>query len=167
MGTTLHTLAPNPGATRKRKRVGRGRGSGYGKTAGRGQKGQKARAGSHGARKGFEGGQMPMQRRLPKRGFKNIFRTEAHAINVGQLAAKFEGGEVTVEDMRNAGLLPKGADIVKVLGNGTLEKPLKVFAHRFSKSAAEKLAAAGGSAEVVGTKPETKAEAAEAPEATE
>ena len=166
MGTTLHTLAPNPGATRKRKRVGRGRGSGYGKTAGRGQKGQKARAGSHGARKGFEGGQMPMQRRLPKRGFKNIFRTEAHAINVGQLAAKFDGGEVTVEDMRAAGLLPKSADMVKVLGDGSVDKPLKVFAHRFSKSASEKLAAAGGSAEVVGGKPSTESVTASEPAAS-
>ncbi len=148
MGTTLHTLAPNPGATRKRKRVGRGRGSGYGKTAGRGQKGQKSRAGS-GIRKGFEGGQMPMQRRLPKRGFKNIFRTEVFAVNVGTLAAKFDEGEVTLERMREAGMLPKSANIVKVLGNGAVDKALKVHAHRFSKSASEKLAAAGGSAEVV------------------
>jgi len=148
MGTTLHTLAPNPGATRKRKRVGRGRGTGYGKTAGRGQKGQKARAGHHMAPKGFEGGQMPMQRRLPKRGFANIFRTEAFAINIGTLAAKFDG-EVTLEMMREAGMVPKRANIVKILGDGACDKALKVHAHRFSKSAAEKLAAAGGSAEVV------------------
>lgn len=150
MGTTLHTLAPNPGATKKRKRVGRGPGSGTGKTAGRGQKGQKARSGSHGAIVGFEGGQMPMQRRLPKRGFKNQFRVEAFPVNVG-LLERFEG-EVDVAALRAAGLVPKKAKVVKILGNGELTKSLTVKAHRFSKSAIAKLEAAGGKAEVIDTK---------------
>ena len=150
MGTTLHTLAPNPGATRKRKRVGRGPGSGYGKTAGRGQKGQKSRAGSHGSRVGFEGGQMPMQRRLPKRGFVNIFRVEAHPINLGVLAKKFqEGDTVDLPALRKAGLIPKKANVIKILGDGELPFALTVFAHRFSKSAVAKLEAAGGKAEVI------------------
>lgn len=149
MGTTLHTLAPNPGATRKKKRVGRGRGSGTGKTSGRGQKGQKARAGHHGARVGFEGGQMPMQRRLPKRGFKNPFRVEAYPINVGALSARFEEGVVDIEVLRQAGMLPKTAKVLKILGNGNVDKKLTVKAHRFSKVAREKLEAAGGVAEVV------------------
>ena len=150
MGTTLHTLAPNPGATRKRKRVGRGPGSGYGKTAGRGQKGQKARAGHHGAKVGFEGGQMPMQRRLPKRGFKNIFRVEAYPVNLGDLSSRFQDGEtVDVDAMRKVGLVPKKANVVKVLADGELDKKLFVKAHRFSKSALSKLEVAGGTAEVI------------------
>lgn len=150
MGTTLHTLAPNPGATRKRKRVGRGPGSGRGKTAGRGQKGQKARAGHHGAIVGFEGGQMPMQRRLPKRGFSNPFRVEAHAVNLDAIAARFSEGTVDIDAMRKAGLVPKKAQVVKVLANGDIDKPLTIQAHRFSKSAAAKVEAAGGKAEIVG-----------------
>src|SRR6188474_621646 len=118
MGTTLHTLSPNPGSTKERKRVGRGRGSGTGKTSGRGTKGQKARTGHHGARVGFEGGQMPMQRRLPKRGFKNPFRTEAFPINLGLLDKVFEAGEIDVEAMKARGLVPKTFQVVKVLGNG-------------------------------------------------
>jgi large subunit ribosomal protein L15 len=161
MGTTLHTLAPNPGATRKRKRVGRGPGSGTGKTAGRGQKGQKARSGSHGAIVGFEGGQMPMQRRLPKRGFNNPFRVEAYPVNLSQLEARFEAGSVVdLEALRTAGLVPKKAKIVKILGAGDLTKGLQVKAHRFSKSAAEKLSSAGGSAEVVPAKAKHAAKAA-------
>jgi len=151
MGTTLHTLAPNPGATKKKKRVGRGTGSGTGKTAGRGQKGQKARAGHHGARVGFEGGQMPMQRRLPKRGFSNPFRVEAYPVNVS-LLERFEG-EVDVDVLRSAGLIPKSTKVVKILGNGEISKALTVRAHRFSKSAAQKLEAAGGKAEVIGAAP--------------
>ena len=150
MGTTLSTLAPAQGATRKKKRVGRGRGSHRGKTSTRGMKGQKSRSGHHGARIGFEGGQMPMARRLPKRGFKNIFRKEVAAINLGLLAAHFDG-EVTVDMMRAKGLIPKSADLVKVLGEGNVEKKLVVRAHRFSKSAIEKIQAAGGSVEVVGS----------------
>lgn len=163
MGTTLHTLAPNPGATKKKKRVGRGRGSGTGKTSGRGQKGQKARAGHHGARPGFEGGQMPMQRRLPKRGFKNPFRKEAFAVNVSELAKRFEAGAtVDIEAMRAAGLIPKRADLVKVLGSGEISAKLSVKAHRFSKSAVSKIEAAGGSTEVVATRNGAVAEAAAA-----
>ncbi len=149
MGTTLSTLAPAQGSTRKRKRVGRGRGSHRGKTSTRGQKGQKSRSGHHGARIGFEGGQMPMARRLPKRGFKNIFRKEVAAINIGLLASHFDG-EVTVDMMRAKGLIPKSADLVKVLGEGNVEKELVIRAHRFSKSAIEKIQAAGGSAEPLG-----------------
>lgn len=149
MGTTLHTLAPNPGATKKRKRVGRGRGSSYGKTAGRGQKGQKARTGHHGARVGFEGGQMPMQRRLPKRGFHNPFRTEAHPVNVEAIAERFESGDVDVAAMRAAGLVPKTAKLVKVLGRGEIGKALNIKAHRFSKTAQQKIEAAGGTVSVV------------------
>ncbi len=153
MGTTLHTLAPNPGATRKRKRVGRGPGSGTGKTAGRGQKGQKSRTGHHGARVGFEGGQMPMQRRLPKRGFKNPFRVEAHPVNIGVLGAVFSDGDtVDIEALRAVGLVPKKAKLIKILGVGDPGKKLIVKAHRFSKNAAAKIEAAGGKAEVVSRK---------------
>ena len=158
MGTTLHTLAPNPGATRKKKRVGRGRGSHTGKTAGRGQKGQKARAGHHGARVGFEGGQLPMQRRLPRRGFKNPFRKEAFAVNLGTLAERFaDRDSVGLEDMRQAGIVPKRATLVKVLGTGDLGSKLSVHAHRFSKSAVAKIEAKGGSAHVVALNPPTEA----------
>ena len=150
MGTTLHSLAPNPGATRKRKRVGRGRGSGTGKTSGRGQKGQKARTGHHGAKVGFEGGQMPLQRRLPKRGFKNPFRTEAYAVNVGMLSERFvDGGTVDLDSMREAGIVPKSAKIIKVLGTGEVRSALQVVAHRFSKSAVAKIQGAGGSISVL------------------
>jgi large subunit ribosomal protein L15 len=148
MSTTLSTLAPNPGATRRKKRVGRGRGSHRGKTSTRGQKGQKARTGHHGARVGFEGGQMPMARRLPKRGFTNPFRVEVAAVNLGLLARHFQG-EVGVEELRAAGLIPKRADVVKILAEGELSQPLTVRAHAFSKRAVEKIQAAGGSAEVV------------------
>jgi large subunit ribosomal protein L15 len=169
MGTTLHTLAPNPGATRDRKRVGRGPGSGYGKTAGRGQKGQKARAGHHGARIGFEGGQMPMQRRLPKRGFKNPFRVEAYPVNLGAIAARFSEGVVDVDALRQAGMVPKKAKVIKVLGEGEIGKGLTVRAHRFSKSAREKLEAAGGVAEIItlegGSKPATPDTSTPSPEA--
>jgi large subunit ribosomal protein L15 len=150
MGTTLHTLAPNPGATKKKKRIGRGVGSRTGKTAGKGMKGQKARAGSHGARVGFEGGQMPMQRRLPKRGFKNPFREEAYPVNLRVLAEHFAGGGlVDLDAMRGAGIVPRRALIVKILGTGDVSAKLEVKAHRFSQAAVAKLEAAGGSAEVV------------------
>lgn len=153
MGTTLHTLAPNPGATHKKKRVGRGPGSGTGKTAGRGQKGQKARAGHHGARVGFEGGQMPMQRRLPKRGFANQFRVEAHPVNLGTLAAKLgsadAGHVVDVAALRELGLVPKKAKIIKILAQGDFSLAITVKAHRFSKNAIAKIQQAGGTAEVV------------------
>jgi large subunit ribosomal protein L15 len=150
MGTTLHTLAPNPGSTKTKKRLGRGRGSGTGKTSGKGVKGQKARPGHHGPRLSFEGGQMPMARRIPKRGFKNPFRIEAFGINVALLEDIFETGEVVdVESLRAKGVLPKKAKVVKILANGELTKKLTVKAHRFSATAKAKVEAAGGVAEVV------------------
>jgi large subunit ribosomal protein L15 len=148
MGTTLSTLSPNPGANQRKKRLGRGRGSHRGKTSTKGQKGQKARTGHHGMPAGFEGGQMPMDRRLPKRGFKNPFRVEVAAINVGMLSRRFDG-EVDIDALRAAGLVPTGAQVVKILGEGALDKPLVVKAHRFSKMAAEKIRAAGGTVEVI------------------
>lgn len=160
MGVTLHTLAPNPGATRKRKRIGRGRGSGRGKTSGRGQKGQKARTGHHGAKVGFEGGQMPLQRRLPKRGFNNPFRVEAYPVNVGVLAERFEDGVVDIQRMRAAGLVPKKAKLVKVLAKGEIGKALTVRAHHFSEAAIAKLQAAGGAAERVNASGRATAEGA-------
>lgn len=152
MGTTLHTLSPNPGATKKPKRVGRGRASGTGKTSGRGMKGQKARSGHHMAAPGFEGGQMPMIKRLPKRGFKNPFRTEAHAINIELLSKHFDT-DVDVDMLRKAGLFPKSSNIVKILGHGEITKALNISAHRFSKTAITKIEAAGGTVTVVPWKP--------------
>jgi large subunit ribosomal protein L15 len=149
MGTTLHTLSPNPGATRDRKRLGRGHGSGLHKTSGKGQKGQKARTGHHGARLGFEGGQMPMQRRFPKKGFKNPFRTELFAVNVGALEERFAGGTVDLKTLQDAGMVPRGRSTVKILGDGNLTKKLVVKATAFSASAKEKIEKAGGTAEVV------------------
>ncbi len=147
---TLSNLKGNPGSNRKKKRIGRGIGSGHGQTAGKGVKGQKARTGHHGARIGFEGGQMPMQRRLPKRGFKNPFRKEAFAINVGALAKRFEGS-VDVEAMKDAGMVPRTAPLVKVLGEGDVTKKLTVRAHAFSAAAKAKLEQAGGTAELIPT----------------
>jgi large subunit ribosomal protein L15 len=150
MGTTLHTLAPNPGATKPKKRLGRGRGSGTGKTSGKGVKGQKARPGHHGARRAFEGGQLTMARRYPKRGFKNLFREEAWPVNVGTLEEQFDAGSVIdVAALRARGLMPKKLKVVKVLGEGELTKKLTVKAHKFSATAKQKLEAAGGVAEVV------------------
>lgn len=152
MGTKLEDLAPNPGATKTKKRLGRGRGSGTGKTSGKGVKGQKARPGHHGARLAFEGGQMPMPRRIPKRGFKNPFRVEAWPINVGTLEEIFDAGAtVDVDALRAKGLVPKKAETIKILGEGELTKKLVVKAHRFSAVAKQKVEAAGGSAEVTGT----------------
>jgi large subunit ribosomal protein L15 len=158
MGTTLSTLSPAPGATRERKRVGRGRGSGTGKTAGRGQKGQKSRTGHHGARKGFEGGQMPLQRRLPKRGFKNPFRREAYVINVGAIVARYSDGVhqapdvIDVDALKKAGLVPRRAELVKILGEGDVGMKLTLKAHAFSKAAQTKVEAAGGTWEVLSDK---------------
>lgn len=149
MGTKLSDLKPNRGATKKRKRIGRGMGSGHGQTAGKGVKGQKARTGHHGARIGFEGGQMPMQRRLPKRGFKNPFRKEAFAINVGALSERFPEGVVDVDAMKSAGMVPRTAPRVKVLGEGDVTKKLTVRAHAFSETAKTKLTQAGGGAELL------------------
>ncbi len=145
----LHELSPADGSTKARKRIGRGAGSGQGKTAGKGHKGQKARAG-RGMRPGFEGGQMPLQRRIPKRGFVNIFRTEMAIVNVASLEKAFNAGEtVTVENLVEKGLVKKVLDGVKVLGNGEITKALTVQANAFSDSAKQKIEAAGGKTEVI------------------
>ena len=144
----LNQLTAAPGATRAAKRIGRGHGSGNGKTAGKGHKGQKARAG-HGMRPGFEGGQMPLQRRIPKRGFNNIFAKEVVAVNVGSLNRFEDGAEVTVEALKEAGILKKTGDALKILANGELTKKLTVKADAFSEAAKAKIEAAGGTAEVV------------------
>ena len=144
----LHELSPAPGSTKKAFRKGRGAGSGNGKTAGKGHKGQNARSGG-GVRPGFEGGQMPLTRRLPKRGFTNIFATKYATINVGDLN-RFEGGPVVDEAaMVAAGLVKKTMDGIKGLGHGELEKKLTVNAKAFSASAKQKIEAAGGKAEVM------------------
>ena len=145
----LHELSPVAGSKKDAKRIGRGHGSGWGKTAGKGHKGQKARAG-HGMRPGFEGGQMPLQRRLPKRGFNNIFAKEIVIVNLGTLDKKFDNGAtVDTEALVKAGIIKNSFDGVKILSNGTLTKSLTVKANAFSKSAKEKIEAAGGKAEVV------------------
>ena len=149
MGTTLHTLKGPRGATRNRKRIGRGPGSGTGEQSGKGVKGQKARTGHHGARLGFEGGQMPMQRRFPKKGFKNPFRQESFVVNVGALGERFASGTVDLKTLQDAGMVPRRAGTVKVLGEGELTKKLVVKATSFSASAKEKIEKAGGTAEVV------------------
>jgi large subunit ribosomal protein L15 len=160
MGTNLHDLKANPGANRKRKRIGRGMGSGHGQTAGKGVKGQKARTGHHGARIGFEGGQMPMQRRLPKRGFKNPFRKEVFPVNLGHLCERFDG-VVDVEAMKNAGMVPRTAPLVKILAEGDVTKKLTVRAHAFSAAAKVKLEQAGGTAELIVTSAKTPKDSAE------
>jgi len=149
MGTTLHSLKGPKGATRNRKRIGRGPGSGTGEQSGKGVKGQKARAGHHGARLGFEGGQMPMQRRFPKKGFKNPFRTEMFAVNVGALEKRFPSGTVDLAALQGAGMVPRNLDGVKILGEGDLTKKFTVKATAFSAAAKEKIEKAGGTAEVV------------------
>ena len=144
----LHEIKPNPGARKEPKRKGQGIGSGNGKTAGRGHKGQNCRSGG-GVRPGFEGGQMPLQRRLPKRGFTNIFGKEIAAINVDDLN-RFDNGEVvTTERLKECRLVKKFKDGIKVLGHGELTKSLTVQANAFSKSAVVKIEAAGGKAEVI------------------
>lgn len=146
MANELSSLSPVPGSQRKRTRVGRGEGSGKGKTAGRGMKGQRAR---NTVPAGFEGGQMPIQRRLGKRGFKNIFAKDFTTVRLDLIAKRFEAGEVvTIEALKDRGLVKKvGKDGVKVLGNGDLGHALTVHAHKFTKSAAAKIEAAGGSVE--------------------
>ena len=144
----LNELRATPGAMQDAKRIGRGHGSGNGKSAGKGHKGQKARAG-HGFRPGFEGGQMPLQRRLPKRGFNNIFATEYATIKVSDLE-KFEAGStVDANALIEKGIIKKTLDGVKVLGNGTLTKVLNVKLTAYSASAKEKIEKAGGKAEVI------------------
>jgi large subunit ribosomal protein L15 len=149
MGTTLHTLKGPKGATRNRKRIGRGPGSGTGEQSGKGVKGQKARTGHHGARLGFEGGQMPMQRRFPKKGFKNPFRNEVFAVNVGALEKRFPAGVIDLAALQGAGMVPRKLDGVKILGEGELTKKFTVKATSFSASAKEKIEKAGGTAEVI------------------
>ncbi|MBR7071023.1 MAG: 50S ribosomal protein L15 [Clostridia bacterium] len=144
----LHELSPAAGSTKESKRIGRGHGSGNGKTAGKGHKGQKARAG-HGMRPGFEGGQMPLQRRVPKRGFNNIFAEEWVAINVSALEVFEDGAVVDATALAQQGIVKKAELPVKVLGNGKLTKKLTVRLNAFSASATEKINAAGGKAEVI------------------
>ena len=145
----IHELTPAEGSTHVAKRKGRGHGTGNGKTAGRGHKGQKARSGG-GVRVGFEGGQMPLARRIPKRGFHNIFARPLDAVNVSVLNDRFEdGAEVGVEELLKAGVLSSCKYGVKILGNGEITKNLTVKAAAFSGSAKEKIEAAGGKAEVV------------------
>ena len=144
----LHELSPAPGSVRDVKRIGRGHGSGNGKTAGKGHKGQKARAG-RGIRAGFEGGQMPLHRRIPKRGFNNIFATPYVAINVAALNRFEDGAVVNTEALLNAGIINKAPYGVKILGNGKIEKKLTVQVAAYSESAKAKIEAAGGKAEVI------------------
>ncbi len=144
----LHELRAVEGATRAPKRKGRGTGTGNGTTAGRGMNGQRSRSGGR-VRPGFEGGQMPLYRRIPKRGFTNIWGTEYAILNVSDLN-KFEAGAmVTPEAIKEAGLVKQVKDGIKILGNGDLEKNLTVQAHKFSKTAIEKIESAGGKAEVI------------------
>lgn len=144
----LSNLQPALGSHRNRKRIGRGHGSGTGKTAGKGHKGQKARTGGS-VKPGFEGGQMPLQRRLPKRGFNPLSRKEYALVNLRDLELFEVGSVVDIEALGKAGLVGQLKDGVKVLGDGDLTRALTVRAHKFSKSAAEKIAAAGGTVEVL------------------
>lgn len=144
----LHELSPAEGAKKASRRIGRGHGSGWGKTAGKGHKGQKARSGGS-IRPGFEGGQMPLQRRIPKRGFNNIFAKTIVAINVSALNAFEDGAEVTAAALVEKGIIKAAGDGVKILGNGSLEKKLTVKVAAYSASAKQKIEAAGGKAEVV------------------
>ena len=144
----LNQLTATPGSTKERKRIGRGYGSGTGKTAGKGHKGQKARAG-RGQRPGFEGGQMPLQRRVPKRGFNNIFAKEIVSLNVGTLNQFEDGAVVDAAALVETGILRKSCDGVKILANGELKKNLTVKATAFSEAAKAKIEAAGGKAEVI------------------
>ena len=145
----IHELAPSDGSTRDPKRIGRGHGSGNGKTAGKGHKGSKARSGPN-KRAGFEGGQMPLQRRVPKRGFNNIFATRYAILNVSDLNVFDEGAVVDTEALKQKGIVKKTYDGIKVLGNGEItSKNLTVKAAAFSETAKSKIEAAGGNAEVI------------------
>lgn len=144
---TLSNLSPKKGANRDKKRVGRGQGSGRGRTATRGHKGSKSRSG-YGTRPGFEGGQMPLQRRLPKRGFNNIFRKEYVILQVRDLEVFEAGSRIDRETLVQAGLIDKKADLVKVLANGELSKSLTVAVDKVSEGAKKKIEAAGGTVEV-------------------
>jgi large subunit ribosomal protein L15 len=146
MPISLNSLRPTTGSTHKKKRVGRGPGSGLGKTAGRGEKGQKSRSG-YSRKIGFEGGQMPLHRRLPKRGFTNIFKKQWIEVSLAALDQNFgENAEINPEVLHTKGLIKKAKHDVVVLGNGEISKALRVSAHRFTKSAKEKIEKAGGSA---------------------
>src|SRR5881296_737968 len=150
MATHIGTLRPPRGAHKRRKRIGLGRGSGHGKTATRGSKGQRSRAGSR-QRPGFEGGQMPLHRRLPKRGFTNIFKKHWIEVSLEALEKHFSADdEVTPEVLHNRGIIKKAKHDIVVLGNGEISKSLKVSAHRFTKSAREKIEKAGGAVTVIG-----------------
>ena len=144
----LHELQPAAGSKKTRTRVGRGLGSGLGKTSGRGQKGQNSRSGG-GVRSGFEGGQMPLYRRLPKRGFNNVFAKQYAEVNVEQLNRFEDGATVDPVALIEAGILKNVRDGIRILGNGTLERKLTVIANGFTKSAVEKIEAAGGKVEVI------------------
>ena len=149
MAIGLNNLRPAEGSTHKKKRVGRGPGSGLGKTAGRGNKGQKSRSGYSG-KVGFEGGQMPLQRRLPKRGFTNIFKKQWIEVTLSTLEQSFDAGdEITPETMHSRGVIAKGKRDIVVLGTGDITKALTVSAHRFTKGARAKIEAAGGTANVI------------------
>src|SRR5687767_1599117 len=146
MALSLNNLHPKEGSTHKKKRVGRGPGSGLGKTAGRGHKGQKSRSG-YSSRPGFEGGQMPLQRRLPKRGFTNIFKKQWIEISLGKIEESFNAGDdVTPEILHERGLIKKAKHDLVILGNGEISKGINISAHRFTKTAKDKIEKAGGSA---------------------
>lgn len=150
MAISLNSLRPAKGSTHKKKRVGRGPGSGLGKTAGRGEKGQKSRSG-YSRKIGFEGGQMPLHRRLPKRGFTNIFKKQWLEVSLAALDKHFNADEeITPEILHSRGLIKKAKHDVVVLGNGEVSKALKVSAHRFTKSAREKIEKAGGAIVEIG-----------------
>jgi large subunit ribosomal protein L15 len=151
MTLSLNNLHPAKGSTHKKKRLGRGPGTGLGKTAGRGNKGQKSRSG-YSSKTGFEGGQMPLHRRLPKRGFTNIFKKQWVEISLGALENSFAADdEITPEVLHERGIIKKAKHDIVVLGNGEVTKALKVSAHRFTRSAREKIEKAGGTASVIGT----------------
>lgn len=144
----LHDLKPAAGARKKPKRVGRGPGSGHGKTSTRGENGQKSRSG-YSSKRGFEGGQMPLHRRVPKRGFTNIFRSEFRTVNIDRLNEFEEGSIVTPEALEMAGVLRKGSERTKILGGGELKVALTVRVHKYTGSAARKIEEAGGKAELL------------------
>ena len=157
MALTLNNLHPAKGSTHKKKRIGRGPGSGTGKTAGKGHKGQKSRSG-YSSKRGFEGGQMPLQRRLPKRGFTNIFKKEWVEISLAKIEESFSSGDiVTPEILHERGLIKKAKHDLVILGTGDMTKSLNVSSHRFTKTAKDKIEKAGGTATVI-----VKVKAAEA-----
>ncbi len=158
MALSLNNLHPKEGSTHKKKRVGRGPGSGLGKTAGRGHKGQKSRSG-YSSKAGFEGGQMPLQRRLPKRGFTNIFKKEWLEVSLAKLEESFSAGdEITPEILHSRGLIKKAKHDLVILGNGDMTKALRVSAHRFTKAAREKIEKAGGTVTAIVKNQQTEAQ---------